>query len=666
MPTLKVEANHLDSTVLTMESFELAKLPAEIVGKILSTRDCSALVLKLWKCGDLLLNSKLSSGLTYLYLRQGRVATGFRSFFPRLVCHLHGLRYLRIDCRYSIMVNPTKLTPIISNLPPGLQTLIIRDSFALAATLDLSHVSVDTFQLLKSEDILSAPALNLSRILPQLRTLKLMPSMLADESTFHRLPPQCFALFPPTLTKMRVPIRVTTEQQWNLLKQLPSALCELDLRLDMDELPSLKWPSAELPNVETIRAYMNPDSLLTWLPPTLTKLKGKYAWSLESARAWPSSTRVLHLEALNLDSFTSANTSWHAELPKSLEVLEIVKDAEEVILASDLFCNMPPSLTDAKIEIPIDFSDAPNQMGRLETRNFSKLKMLSMYQGITCAQLCLLPRTLEDLDISLEADPSDPGQAEFFLDISNLPPHLTSFSLYFEGSNKHHLQGRFPSSLTALDISSDELDTTSLPKFPDSITRLTLGLPLAEDADSLQWALPRSLETFFASTWHCDALEAFPKSLTSLRFRALLGCFSSNKFAEGCAFERLPQGLYSFSTKCDHPSGPRDPSLLPAQRMQHLRSLRYFTLYGKGESAWLRYVPPTLMDLTLSLGELNDKDIVFIPPKLKHFDLGDSVSYDNELLCATWPLTAEPMAVRNRAPVQKAFRERLKAALERY
>ena len=614
------------------------------------------LVIKLWKCGDRLLNSKLSAGITHMNLLEMRNIP-LRSTFPRLIFNLRNLRYLRIEARYSIFKTPGELSEVISHLPGSLEKLKIVDVFALVATLDWSQTpchdeQIDDFLLQPYRS--SAPPLDLKRILPQLQSLKLRSNM-----SLSGLPLHANAYLPLTLTQLGVRVMIQTKDEWSSLKLLPKTLREM--KLEMAELPDLEWPSTELPNVQRISIHsLEPESSIKWLPPTLTELNCKVDWSFRNAQVWPSSTRFLAIEHVDLDSFHSNGSDWCSMLPKSLEKLHLTRNCKLELSLPDLLAKLPLGIKSVQLAGPSISPSIGNPP------SFLNLKELHLHY-IAVAQLTSLPQTLETLHFSIE----EPTATTIVL--NQLPPKLTSLILYMSidaTDDMIKLQGHFPSGLTLLDLSSSQLDETTIPEFPTSITTLSFYLrnllPLHEHALLLQSKLPPNLTRFNADSWHCDALESLPSSLQSLRFRDLFGCYNSPKTLEGGLFDKLPVGIASFSCRCPHPDGPRNQAMLPAQRMLHMRNLRIINFYGRYASAWLRQLPQSLQNIYIGLAELNEEDIPFIPPNVTYLDFGDSISYNSALLCSTWPLSAEPVAVRNRGAVQKAFRARRLEHLSRY
>lgn len=100
----------------------LAGLSADVLGLLLSSASSSFLILRLWKCGNRALNSKLAAGVTHVHLDQ---VQALRSPYPRMLSELRQLRCLTLKALSSLMENLEDLVKELHKLPESLQELRI-------------------------------------------------------------------------------------------------------------------------------------------------------------------------------------------------------------------------------------------------------------------------------------------------------------------------------------------------------------------------------------------------------------------------------------------------------------------------------------------------------------------------------------------------------------
>ena len=97
--------------------FHLAHFPASVLGLILGIPSSSYLIINLWKCGDLQLNSKLASGVYYARLSAEQVAF---NRVPLLLSELRGLRHLHLESTKKLFDDTQTCLNALQNLPKGL------------------------------------------------------------------------------------------------------------------------------------------------------------------------------------------------------------------------------------------------------------------------------------------------------------------------------------------------------------------------------------------------------------------------------------------------------------------------------------------------------------------------------------------------------------------
>lgn len=114
-------------SVLQEHAFELAALPSELLDCILGNERSSFLILRLWKCGNKIMNAKLSESITYVSLSHADVST---SRYPRFLPQLRKLRHLALSSNVSLMLDcPQEWNLELAKLPASLEHLELTSAF---------------------------------------------------------------------------------------------------------------------------------------------------------------------------------------------------------------------------------------------------------------------------------------------------------------------------------------------------------------------------------------------------------------------------------------------------------------------------------------------------------------------------------------------------------
>ena len=464
---------------------ELSNFPPEVLALILGGSDVSYLLLRLWKCGNRILNAKLAKSTTAVELRaRFKVAYLFRPM-PRMLLGLGHLRHLCIVSNASLAFKSSDLLSTLQHLPESLESLEIGSS-------DL-HEAL----LLSSKGENSMPTQNLGNMFPRLTKLALWPFRSTHLGICLRLTLSQLAPLPPSLTSFHTSFLYISSLEV-LTHHLPSSLIHLDATVELlSDSTSVNW-SSHFPHLQTVGRIRLPtgDASLAWLPKTTTSVDFEddgltYPWTVEHFERLP------HLKNITISQLDTKMDNWIAVLPQSLTRLEITIPI--ILRANDIAC-LPSSLSILIAYHPqpffsstFDWKDIQEEIAQRKSRDSiahlwpSSLKHLHLNLSSPCnQQLALLPVSLESLKVSNEGYLRSNKEITIFpsqlirieiedmnasLQISNssqLPfyqfsSQLTTLSLWYW---KVHWFHNLPHSLTSLSISSCCVD--------DSSTRFTI------------------------------------------------------------------------------------------------------------------------------------------------------------------------------------------------
>lgn len=302
-----------------MQFFDLASLPNDLLGHLLSTRHRSHWVLRLWKCGNHRLNNKLAACISLIFLSAKTGSLPARrsnaNKFPSILFNLRALRSLSIKVDKHLFEDPLKWQPTLVNLPSTLQELSISSYCSKGALANHAPTSVHReVKLLPRDTPLGVSYfIPLDEYVPALNTLEIEGSPM---SFLH----DSFIGLPSTLTHLTLPMRLSPTALTNL-KDLPSSLRYLDGFVEWQhqsirDLPNC-WPEATLPQLERLVVPAETPNQY-WLPRTLTEAEISKNWNFKNARSWPPLVQSLTISYLQADTFLNADTLWSKELPPRL------------------------------------------------------------------------------------------------------------------------------------------------------------------------------------------------------------------------------------------------------------------------------------------------------------------------------------------------------------
>lgn len=424
----------------------LAKLPSDLLGQILNNRECSHLVVSLWRCGDRILQEKLASSISYVHL----VAFKNAKFgFPRMLTHLRKLTYLSVESQHKLMKNPADWSNTLSKLPKSLETLRIVGDEDYCPLLNFAPEWTESEPLYFRTECKRGPSLliDMETLFPALRTLKidrLSRPYLSD------IPSSDLPGLPSSLTCLDVKLYLDHRRipEHSPLLLLPRSLKRLEGVFGATPSHASKsatfqqdWLENAPPQLECILKLdgLHPSIVHWWIPSSLTELGVSGAppiWSNFYAEHWPSNVQSLSI-TVKEDRLTSKYTSL---LPRNLTQLAIRPHSALVQFAPS---ELPPTLKKLTITQPglhwhyINIismplpSDAhwPAELEEFDCGSIMPSKMIPY-----------LPRSLKRLSMTLfepkqyiSIGPYHPTHdSTASAAISDLPPNLTDLRLRIE------------------------------------------------------------------------------------------------------------------------------------------------------------------------------------------------------------------------------------------
>ena len=499
-----------------MSAFDLLSLPIEILDLVLSFPSSSHLTIRLWKCGDSRLCSKIHQGVTKLSLSHSPLLV---SRCPRMVSNFGSLRCLHIASKEDLMPDPRDWAPWLNTLPKTLEELHI-------VCEDAGQVFLNFAPLGAQSDVRARPSLiqtayhrgtsdliDIGRLFPQLHSLKLQTSH-RPLPRFNLIEPSDYPALPSTLTYLSVnPIYM--RKSTKLMSLLPPSLTNLDARIKISDQPPdlLDWQHFPpyLTRIESIE-YSGKD--LTFLPPTLEDVNfGASAFTTQMALRMP------HLTCLHAK----------LDLPPSGADLPLLIPHKVTILS----INQPqllPYLPGCLVELTLEITDTSfrswfkavtKTKAALESfgeptlaRWPSTLQKLKYFvQKIDPLLICAIPPSLTQLEI--RTDEAEAGAPELIL--STLPPNLVVFHLtVFNGRVSSSIRSPLPPSLTHFEFVTDEggLESNSLHFLLGTALKILKVTFSSLGTDPCP--LPSSLTSINLHTWHMEWFSAIPKSTLSL------------------------------------------------------------------------------------------------------------------------------------------------------
>lgn len=222
--------------------------------------------LRLWICGNTVLNQKLSKGVAKLGLYTSMPSRLLK--FPRSILSLRNLRSLTIESKFQIIKDPLEWRNIVPLLPPSLETLRLCFFGAYHALFDYAaHATKDNLQCIKrSYPLGQSRLIDFHALLPNLRTLDV------DDKFGREFEPGDILALPPTLTSLRLsPFDGSANIK---MAMLPRDLIRLGITLDLTNIDERvlqqDWALAP-PNLQYVKHLSLRDAAANWLPASLTE-----------------------------------------------------------------------------------------------------------------------------------------------------------------------------------------------------------------------------------------------------------------------------------------------------------------------------------------------------------------------------------------------------------
>lgn len=571
-----------------LNRFELAKLPSELIGHILSFDDLAIGATRLWKSGSNAIRHHIRRSV-YAVTLSSHMKVDFAKL-PSMLSELASLRSLKIDRQGMPLVDISYTSSILRSLPPCLETLVM--DFKGAAAL------CEPNPALRSPVYFGAPGgptheypmptdadyVDLAACFPRLQTLileyrdsfrspQVLPRSLTHlECGLHILLSATGVVFPPLLTHMA--LFSGTEFPAAFWDALPRGLEILDLRSARSGRTMTLEQAEKLPrSLKTLLMHQfmpwNPSiEQLAALPRQQLETLGNAIFDYNGAlsRLFPSMTALTNFS----ERATTLSPSQLRELSRSFTFLSLTLTHGHQLGKGDF----PPSLTtlDLTLAIPGPSLQAPNNtvesIGLLLPAQLTSLKLASSQ----------LTRAL----------------------INQLPPNLTRLIIISRGKIKGTETLTFPPSLTELEIDGQpnlQKPVMAIGKIPDTVTRLDLRLPL-----------------------DVSSLFMLPSRLREAHFTQLRGLTAFNP-QDSKAIERilhLRKAALESGLDLNEPSPPREYGVwdfLP-QSLTKLNLGDQTALADLGASVW-QSLPQSLSQISLSCG--------IHPNSLEHFPLENMI-----------------------------------------
>ena len=317
----------------------LSHLSSDVLGLMIDSSRSFYVYLRLYLCGNMSLNSKLSSGVTRIKL-ECREHYRF-SRFPRSILSLRNLRRLTIKSTNNVLDNPLEWRSILNSLPPTLERLKLCFPESEMSLLDYApHATEDDLTYIyKHYPQGQSRLIDIGALFPHLHTLKI-----DDSSDLNEIVPQDYLGLPPTLTFLGLGLQL----ELSCISLLPRSLTHLDadlyyIQADPSALAQA-WSLAP-PNLQTVRSICFGNINPSFLPLSLTETNLQTSLNPEFARSLPRNLRTL---CILLDDKKLANDVNNLEqlfeaLPSTLVKLQL-DNLAKICLSVPLIRSLPSSL----------------------------------------------------------------------------------------------------------------------------------------------------------------------------------------------------------------------------------------------------------------------------------------------------------------------------------
>ena len=605
----------------------LSAVPGDIINQIVSNRDTSYVVIRLWLCGDKRLNNKLSKCVTLIDLKRHPLST---CSFPRIVFGLPSLRHLSLYSLDELANQAQDWSVMMKSLPNTLESLSIHSA-------DWDHSLMDS----------SSDAIDLGALFPRLHTLKIGPSTTTyGQQALSQLPP-----LPSSLTYLEAPLgRPFISSTTDLLPQLPPNIVSLCGPTSWRPLKEGDTIDSVVRGFQSVPASLQvlstpyaqawtTDEVFEWSDAKINDVQSFWSrfeeshlpfWSPSLAQAMPPNLQSLALSSFSTQSFRGSD--WVVTLPRTLTNFTTFNGFFCTLDFVRYAASLPPNLVTLTLCNNDSFTKDPfGDWNDIQVSNNvwpSTLRTLVMKDfWIEPRAITNLPATLERLYVSFSTSHETFSTRQPVVETSKLPPNLTSLNLGWTNNVELDLNLRnFNIKACALSFmdSNTAMGAGKISRLPDSLTTLHLtdiGLDRTFDI----WFggifyLPPNLTRLHVYEINIEMFEHLPRSLQFLQVDYLSGILESSLLAEGHLFMHLPTSTRHFNVlekSQDLDSGFE----LGPQRFDHLPLLRSLNLScaPRVSSKLFRNLPRALANLKLGHLILDEDDLPYLPPHLESF-----------------------------------------------
>lgn len=563
----------------------LSGFPYELLGLMLAYADVSHLSIRLWKCGDKSLNSKLASGVTHVELR---LLNGINPKIPRVLSEFHALRHVTL---YSARNFTEDWPSVITALPSSLKSLKIdcQDS-SQAFALDDSEGQ----QVLLERG--SSTWKDISQFFPELHALSINRYVAASNIA---------ASLPSTLTTFHLG---GSGMRFPLVAKLPRDIQRLSVNVNTTWAKPHYSDAIMDPILDDLTLHM-PKNLAAFAPRVISDSSDKVLLAISKL---PEGIELLFLDFFCSPSLISA-------LPRSLVALEMVT------VDVDLSSFMAPATLPGGVQTTVGACCWPPALQSL------KIALRAVSLGVIAA----LPPTLRQLTI--ESRFEDDGTNRFYA--NELPPRLESLELYnVEQPVALTTHGSFPASLTTLLMWDKIFDAASLSALPSTLTEIQyfhFDLPTTEN-DATPITFPQNAKKIRLRSWTPEWNEHIPRSVTALDLGMLM---CDENHADPLA--GLPTSLTKLELRIAGSKLPLVEARTVPLPISHLPLLTSLSLRTAVPSSLLKDLPRNMTELEVNLGQADESDLAFFPPNLTLLNLtGDFFKVDRLAVAEQWPLRA--------------------------
>ena len=632
----------------------------------------SYLIIELWKCGDLLLQSRLAHDVVEMHLSCDSILV---SRYPRMISQLRSLRRLSLRSPHKLHGNPSTLQKELLMVAGTLESLklVAPDCHAIFLNFQGSPLenssknstyydkgaldSPSDLSILSAGDSTSSAVsrgtcryIDMETLFPRLKEWILSPEPLQGPVHPFRFEYNEIArVLPPTLTSFggSSPL-LQAEKDAALWLNLPPSLERLDLHFIFNG--RLESANKLPPHLTYIRKCTSIDYTSSTekcgLPTSLTSPgKVKISQLLIHPlylRSLPKSLNTLQIEhpLFNQEALGALNTNWCAELPRGLKHLRLRSAPLPLFSIGDL----PRELESICILGHENISTAPLQFGSWHQNGPSSwpstmrcLNIASHY--VSTSHLHVLPPSLNKLVISLSAQQKKGG----VLDVSPLPTNLTDLTIYTNWNGKKiEIPAQYLKQVTTLVVQNKQpigFTEQMLGLLPPTMTTLHVVLNNAErkkGSTMPPWRFPPALTELKVDCLSPSWFASLPSSLTKLVIVRLQGLEAD---AESDIFATLPKQLLHL--EASELSDRSDERMLHATAFSTLKHLEYLSVpCVTTQSSSIPNLSRQLRYLDLNFRSIDSKDSSCFPPNLTFLGIGDIISTMNVAQLDWWPIRA--------------------------